>query len=123
MKLSLVSIDKDGVIRVAAEGSITAADFPTEARNPLETLLGLTWSTTRVLMNLAPVNYIDSSAIGWLIGTVRAFREGGGKFVVHGVQPSVKQIFEVLRVGRVVPIAEDEAAARKVAMGEVPQQQ
>jgi anti-anti-sigma factor len=118
MKLSLVSIDKDGVIRVAADGSITAGDFPTDGKNPLETLLGLTWSTTRVLLDLSNISYIDSSAIGWLIGTVRSFREGGGKFVLHGVQPNVKQIFEVLRVGRVVPIAEDEAGARKVAMGE-----
>jgi anti-anti-sigma factor len=118
MKLALVSIDKDGVIRVAAEGSITAGDFPSDGKNPLETLLGLTWSTTRVLLDLAHVSYIDSSAIGWLIGTVRSFREGGGKFVIHGVQPNVRQIFDVLRVARVVPMTEDETAARKVAIGE-----
>jgi len=83
MKLSMVSIDKDGIVRVAAEGNITSADFPADGKNPLETLLGLTWSNTRLLLNLSKTSYIDSSAIGWLIGTTRAFRDAGGRFVIH----------------------------------------
>lgn len=115
MKLTMVSIDKDGMIRVAADGNITASDFPADGKNPLESLLGMTWSSNRVLLNLSKTSYIDSSAIGWLIGTSRAFRDSGGRFVIHSVQQPVRQIMDVLRVGRVVPTAEDENAARKVA--------
>jgi len=36
------------------------------------------------------------------------------------VQPPVRQILDVLKVGRVVPTAEDEAGARKLATEPVP---
>ena len=117
MKLTLVSIEKEGLIRAATDGNITAADFAADGKNPLETLLGLTWSSTRVLLDFSKTSYIDSSAIGWLIGTSRAFRDAGGTFVIHSVQPAVRQIMDVLRVGRVVPMASDEADARKVVTG------
>ena len=117
MKLSLVSIEKEGLIRAATDGNITAADFTADGKNPLETLLGQTWSSTRLLLDFSKTAYIDSSAIGWLIASSRRFRDGGGTFVIHSVQPAVRQILEVLRVGQVVPTASDEAAARKIAMG------
>jgi anti-anti-sigma factor len=117
MKLTLVSIEKEGLIRAATEGNITGTDFTPDGKNPLETLLGLTWSSTRVLLDFSKTSYIDSSAIGWLIGTSRAFRDAGGTFVIHSIQPAVRQILEVLRVGQVVPTAMDEAAARKIATG------
>ena len=117
MKLTLVSIEKEGIIRAATDGNITAADFTADGKNPLETLLGLTWASTRLLLDFSKTAYIDSSAIGWLIGTSRAFRDAGGTFVIHSVQPAVRQILEVLRVGQVVPTANDEAAARKIVTG------
>jgi len=117
MKLQLVSIEKDGIVRVAAEGNITTADFDASGKNPLEKLLGVTWFTNRVLMNLDRTDYIDSSAIGWLIGTQKAFRDGGGTLVVHSLQPAVRQILDVLKIGRVVPMVADETEARALAIG------
>ena len=38
MKLTLLSIEKDGIIRVATEGNITTSDFEAGGKNPLETL-------------------------------------------------------------------------------------
>jgi anti-anti-sigma factor len=117
MKLSLVSIEKAGPIRVAAEGLVTADDFDSEAANPLGSLLGETWSNNNVLLDLSRVTYIDSSAIGWLISCHRGFKAGGGRFIVHSIQPAVKQILDMLRIGQVVSLAEDEAAARALLNG------
>jgi len=117
MKLTLVSIEKDGIIRVAADGNITTSDFDSSGKNPLESLLGLTWFTNRVLLNLDRTDYIDSSAIGWLIGTQKSFAEGGGVLVVHSVQPAVRRILDVLKIGRVVPMVADETEARAIAIG------
>ena len=117
MKLQLLSIEKDGIVRVAAEGNITTADFDASGKNPLEQLLGVTWFTNRVLMNLDRTDYIDSSAIGWLIGTQKAFKDGGGALVVHSLQPAVRQILDVLKIGRLVPLVADETEARAVAIG------
>src|SRR5215212_1490096 len=118
MKLKLVSIEKDGTVRVAADGNITTADFHgTSGKNPLEAILGATWFSNRVLLNLEQTDYIDSSAIGWLIGSHKAFKEGGGTLVVHSVQPSVRQILDLLKIERVVPICADERQARAHALG------
>jgi anti-anti-sigma factor len=117
MKLTLLSIEKDGIIRVATEGNITTSDFGAGDKNPFESILGATWFTTKVLLNLEKTDYIDSSAIGWLIGCHKSFKDGGGTLICHSVQPSVKQILEVLKIGRVVPIVKDEAEARARAIG------
>ena len=113
----MVSIEKGGVIRVAAEGEVTADDFEDPNDNPLGKLLGTTWSNNNVLLDLSRVTYIDSSAIGWLISCSRAFKAGGGRFVAHSVQPAVKQILDMLRIGQVVPLAPDETAARALLNG------
>ena len=117
MKLTLVSIEKDGIIRVAADGNITTADFDASGKNPLEALLGITWFTNRVLLSLDRTDYIASSAIGWLIGCQKVFKDGGGVLIVHSVQPAVKQILDVLKIGRVVPLVADETEARAMAIG------
>jgi len=117
MKLSMLAIEKGGVIRVAAEGNITAVDVDPTEKNPLETLLGATWSSNRVLLDLSRTGYIDSSAVGWLMNTHRSFKEAGGKFVLYNVQPTVRQLLDVLKLSRVLPLAEDEAAARELVGG------
>lgn len=117
MKLSLNGIEPNGVVKLTADGTVTAQDFSADGRNPIETVLGPTWSGFRVLMDFATVSYIDSSAIGWLIGTQKTFREKGGTFAVYHVQPAVRQVLDLLKVGRVVPICENEQAARTTVGG------
>ena len=117
MKLTLVSIEKQGLIRVAAEENVTSTDFDADGSNPLAKLLGATWSSNKVLLDFSRVSYIDSSAVGWLITCHRAFKEAGGTLVVHSVQPSVRQILDVLKIGKVVPLSENEEAARALATG------
>ena len=117
VKLNMVSIDRDGVIRVAAEGAITF-DWVLGEKNPLATLLGQTWSSNRVILSLQRTHYIDSAAIGWLISTVKEFKANNGAFVIHSVRPHVRQVLDLLKVGKAVQIASDESAARKLAKGE-----
>lgn len=119
MKLTLLSIEKDGIIRVASEGPILAGDFDPSGKNPLEGLLGVTWSTMKVLLSFEKTDYVDSSAVGWLIGSQKAFKESGGALIVHSIQPSVKQIFDLLKIGKVLPLVSDEAEARELAIGGV----
>lgn len=117
MKLSLVSIEKEGLIRVATDGNITSTDFQADGKNPLEQIMGQTWSSNKVLLDMDKTAYIDSTAIGWLISCHKEFKGHGGVFVVHSVQPAVKQVLDLLKIGKVVPIVENEAAARAFAIG------
>lgn len=110
--LSLLSIEKDGVVRIAAGGDLTANNTTGVGQNPLERVLGPGWATNRVLLDLSHTGYLDSTAIGWLLSSAKLFREKGGVVVLHSVAPRVKQILDLLRVGKVVPVAADETAAR-----------
>lgn len=115
MKLQLVSIERDGMVKIATQGNITSADIDATGPNPLEQILGKNWFQSRVLLDMNDTQYIDSSAIGWLIGTARQLKDGSGSLVVYGIQPAVRQVLDLLKVGRVVPLVEDETAAKQVA--------
>lgn len=116
MKLQLVSIERDGLVKIATQGNITSADIDATGPNPLEPILGKNWHQSRVLLDMADTQYIDSSAIGWLIGSSKQLKDGGGTLVVYGIQPGVRQVLDLLKVGRVVPLVEDEEAAKQVAL-------
>jgi anti-anti-sigma factor len=117
--LNLVSIDRDGCVRLASNGPITAngaiAANGTHflSKNPLETLLGVTWFSNRVIVDFSRTDFIDSAAIGWLIGTAREFRVRGGRFAIHSVTPRVRQMLNILKIGQLVPLLTDEEAARR----------
>jgi anti-anti-sigma factor len=117
MKLTLLSFEKEGYIRLAAEGNITSADFSADGRNPLEAVLGPNWPKLRVMLDLGRTTYVDSSAIGWLINCHKEFKNGGGKIVVHSIPPKVEQVFTLLKIGKVVPLARDEASAKDLLNG------
>jgi anti-anti-sigma factor len=117
MKLSLISIERDGYVRVATDGPMSAGDFIPERKNPFELLLGDNWATHRVLLNLDLTTFIDSSAIGWLIGCQRDFKKAGGSLVVHSVRPAVRQMLDLLKIGRIVPLADNEPRGKAVLLG------
>ena len=114
-KLTLISIEKEGFVRIASEGDLTSADIHqghTLGKNLLEPLLGSNWATQRVLLDLGKTQYLDSAAIGWLIGSNKQFKSKGGALVVHSIDPRIRQMLGLLKVGQVVSLAADEAEAR-----------
>ena len=114
MNLTLQGIEKEGFVKVATDGNITGSSVPAGGDNPLAKVLGPSWTTMNVLLDMEKTAYIDSSAIGWIIGTSKQMKAGGGGLAVYNVQPGVRQVLDLLKVGRVVPIVEDEPAARDV---------
>lgn len=120
MNLSLVAIEKEGLVKLAASGSITSANFDPSGRNPLERILGQNWSSFRVILDMKRATYVDSSAVGWLIASNKKFRSDGGLLVIHDVPATIRQILDLLHVGRVVAIAETAQAAREMAMAGKP---
>src|SRR6186713_2328516 len=90
-------------------------DFRAAGPDPFETLLGAGWASHRVVLSLARVGFVDSSAIGWLMTCRRAFDRAGGLLLVHSIQPRVRQVLDLLRVGKTVPLLNDERAALMAA--------
>lgn len=113
-KLAVISRDAAGVVFAAAYGNATARDFPTPETVHFDRLLGVDWAAARIVLDMDAVSYVDSSAIGWLLGVQKRFRESGGRLVMHSVQPHVKNILSLLKIEKIVPVAADLDAARKL---------
>ena len=111
MNVNLVSIEKDGVIRLATNGSMTASEMAEGNQHPLAGVIGQQWSGNRVVLSMDQTQYIDSTAIGWLLSCQKQFQRDGGQLVLHSVPPSVQQIFDLLKVNRVLDVAGDEDQA------------
>ncbi len=65
----------------------------------------------RVLMNLARVNFIDSSGIGSLIAGATALQKAKGRLCLVNLQSPVKRVLEITAVNTFFEIHDAEASA------------
>src|SRR5688572_1317221 len=98
----------DAVI-VAVRGEIDLQNSP-ELRTELLDLL-VKHSPQRLVINLAQVPYMDSSAIAVLVELLQKVRKTGGKIYLTNLQPRVKGLLEIARLGSIFSIVNDEASA------------
>jgi anti-sigma B factor antagonist len=114
MQIALVS-DELGVARIECVGSMTM-EFFLSGNDPLADLLGgPECYARRVLLNLEKIDFIDSSGIGWLIKWHQRFRKAGGMIVMHSSPPLIRNMLKLLQLDKILDLAEDEAAARRLA--------
>ena len=116
VNLSLVAIEKEGLVKLASSARSRRRILTRAGKNPLERILGQNWASFRVILDMRQTTYIDSSAIGWLIGSHKSFKTQGGTMVLHDVPQTIKQMLDLLHVGKVVPIAANAQAARELAI-------
>jgi anti-sigma B factor antagonist len=66
----------------------------------------------RLVVDLSAVTYIDSAGLAALIQAMQKVEGYGGKFVLAGLQETVRSIFEISRLDQVFQIFPDVNAAR-----------
>ena len=77
-----------------------------------DTLRGLaSKGSKKVLVNLAEVSYIDSSAIGELISGYSTLSKVGGQLKLTGLSKRVKDLLLITKNYTIFDIQDDEAAA------------
>lgn len=119
MKLTLLSIEKAGYVKLQAEGDITCADFlDAKGKNPFEAILGTSWASNNLVLSLEKTLFIDSSAIGWLIDSLRQTRAAGGRLVLHSASPRVRDLFDLLHMRAALNLKDDESEARQYLTAE-----
>ena len=69
----------------------------------------------RLILNLAQVPYMDSSAIAVLVETLQKARKTGGRVFLTDLQPRVQGLLEIARLGTFFVLAKDEAEALQKA--------
>ncbi len=113
MKLTLLALEKDDLLRIACEGSI--ARLLDQDRDPLRDLLGPHCYSRRVLFNMERVQAVDTSGITWLLTVVERFTRDNGRVVFFGVPPIVTQVLDFMRLTDTLPLAASEQAAAAMA--------
>jgi anti-sigma B factor antagonist len=87
------------VVEVA--GDLDVATSP-QLRQGLQQVLDA--GTRHVVVDLAGVGFMDSSALGTLVVMFKAFREGGGRLCLAAAQPPVLNILSVTSVDRAIDV-------------------
>jgi anti-anti-sigma factor len=117
MKLTLLPLQNDDVIRVRADGALTLRQAESQA-DPLQSLLGPHCYSHKVLLNLERVHNIDTSGVCWLVRNHQRFAQSGGSFVLYAMPPTVGDILDFLQLRSQLRIAAGEPDARQMAVGE-----
>jgi anti-anti-sigma factor len=114
MKLSLRSIEGE-VLSLQCEGWITQAHMK-PGTDAFVAVCGSRTYCQRVLLDLDKTEFVDSSGIGWLMACQKRFTRDHGVLVIHSVPPTIRNVFDLLRLNTVLHLAPDEASARKLAL-------
>jgi anti-sigma B factor antagonist len=64
-----------------------------------------------LVVNLAQVEFMDSSGLGTLVEALRWSRRNGGQFKLAGLSQGVRNIFEISRLDSVFQVYDTEAEA------------
>ncbi len=98
----------NGVLVVDVSGDLdarSAGDLKLALNEKIEG--GSVW----VLVNLSEVPYMDSAGLGVLVSGLKNTNRQNGDLRLWGLQPDVRNIFELTRLNKVFQIFEDEEAA------------
>ena len=100
------SAQKDGdALVLVMRGEIDLHNSP-ELRNDLLSLLGRQ-RPRRLVLDLAQVPYMDSSALAVFVEALKQMRQAGGKIFLCALQPRVKGLLEIARLTTVFGICAD----------------
>jgi anti-sigma B factor antagonist len=99
----------DGVTIVDCSGRITLGEGSVVLRDTVRDLLSK--GNKKILLNLAEVNYIDSSGIGELVSAFTTVKNSGGELKLLNLTKKVKDVLQLTKLYTVFDIYDDEASA------------
>ena len=94
---------------VDAVGRITLGEGSSAFRDCVRDLVGK--GSTKLLLNLGEVSYIDSSGIGELVSGFTTATNHGGRLKLLNLNKRVQDLLQITKLYTVFDVFEDEAAA------------
>jgi anti-sigma B factor antagonist len=107
MKISTRQVD--GVTIVDCSGRITLGEGSVTLRDTVREILAK--GQKKILLNLADVNYIDSSGIGELVSAFTTTKNQNGELKLLKLTKKVNDLLQITKLYTVFEVHEDEAAA------------
>lgn len=77
-----------------------------EIRNKIDDMLDRD-NINKLIMNFSGVSFMDSSGIGAVIGRYKKLSMKGGKLCITNLRPSVKRVFELSGLFKIIDIYDD----------------
>ena len=107
MQISARHLDKITIFDIS--GDIDLATSPQLRKPLLRELREL--RTPRVVLNLKAVRYIDSSGVASLVEGLKAARDVGARFILFGLNTTVREVLQLSKLVRIFEICESEEQA------------
>ena len=109
MSMKLTTRDVSGVSIVDLSGKITLGEGGVALREEVRKLLAE--DKKKIVLNLAEVNYIDSSGLGELVSAYTAVKNAGGELKLLNLTSKVRDLLVITKLVTVFDVKDDEAAA------------
>lgn len=109
MDLSLSERTKEGITIIDAKGQIVAGDGADRLRDRLKVLAEA--GTSNVILNLAQVDYIDSSGLGALVMSFSALRKKDGAMKLLNLTRRNVELLVLTKLETVFEVFDDEQNA------------
>lgn len=107
MKIEIRTV---GDVRILdCSGKITLGEGTKSVRNTVRDILQS--GTKKIILNLADINYIDSSGIGELVSTYTSVVNGGGKLYLLNLTSKIQQLLTITKLLTVFNTFDSEEAA------------
>ncbi len=123
--MTQATTERDGAAAATAEaaGEVTvltvSAAFldASNAQALKQQVAGLVERTSRLVLDLSKVEFVDSSGCGAILTCLRHVNGVGGKLAVSGVTRPVRALFELVRMNRILDVHDTREAAVRAAGG------
>jgi anti-sigma B factor antagonist len=111
VSLNISKREVDHVAILDLNGRVILGDELDSLRSAVRNLLGQ--DKKKIILNLAGVDYIDSSGVGELVGCFVAVRNAGGELKLLNLTQKVHDVLHVTKLYTVFDIRDDEFKAVK----------
>jgi anti-sigma B factor antagonist len=97
------------IIILDCSGKITLGEGTMTVRNAVRDILKE--NGKKIILNLADVNYIDSSGIGELVSTYTTVTNSGGQFKLLSLTKKIHELLQITKLLTVFQVFDSEQAA------------
>src|ERR1017187_1520321 len=109
--MTITTREVSHVTIVDLNGRITLGDETGQLRDTVRPLIAA--DKKKIILNLAHVDYIDSSGVGDLVSSFIAVRNAGGELKLLALTKKVRDVLHVTKLYTVFDIKDDEFTAVK----------
>ncbi len=99
----------EGITVLDLSGKITLGEGSVTIRDAVRDVLST--GSTKILLNLGDVNYIDSSGIGELVSALTAVKNAGGQLKLLNLTKKVQDLLQITKLYTVFDIFDSEPEA------------